>query len=445
MARPRGADPVRSDVAHLLRRTGFGAPAATVDDLADLGYAGAVDEVLRSLTAPDPAADAVDPPSFDTVGYLQRVRGDRAAQQAAQQQARTEARSLVAWWLRRMVAADHPAREKLTFLWHDHFATSLVKVKVAELLHLQWQTLQQLATGPYDDLVRAMTVDPAMLVWLDGRHSTNEAPNENYGRELLELFTLGHGDGHHAGQPYTEADVREVARALTGWVIRPDGSTVLEPARHDAGPKRILGEIGSLGLDDVVRLTTRHEACAPHVVSRLWSRLAFPVDPADEVVTDLAPAFGRDLDVGALLRRLLLHPAFRSDVARTGLVRMPVDFVVGTLRALPVELPEEVLLSSLHALGQLPFVPPDVAGWPKNEAWLSTASAQARFGFAVAVATRAEVPEVADATPAERPAVLARLLSVDGWHGATAAALVDAPDQRRALTIALASPENLVA
>jgi len=343
------------------------------------------------------------------------------------------------------VAADHPAREKLTFLWHDHFATSLTKVKVAELLHLQWRTLQEVGTGPFDHLVRSMTVDPAMLVWLDGRHSTDEAPNENFGRELLELFTLGHGGGHHGGQPYTEADVREVARALTGWVIGPDGSTILVPSRHDAGAKRILGESGPLGLDDVVRLTTRHEACAPHVVSRLWSRLAFPVDPSDEVVSDLAPAFARDLDVGALLRRLLLHPAFRSDAARTGLVRMPVDFVVGTLRAVPVELPEEVLLGTLHALGQLPFVPPDVAGWPNNEAWLSTASAQARFGFAVAVATRADVPEVAAAAPTERPAALARLLSLDGWHDATADALVEAPDHRRALTIALTSPEHLVA
>lgn len=445
MARLRAGEPNRSEVAHLLRRTGFGASADTVDAFTTLGYEGAVDEVLAGLAAPDAAADAVEPPAFDTAGYLAGVRGDQAAQQAAQEQAREEARALIAWWVRRMVVAEHPAREKLTFLWHDHFATSAAKVKVAELLHLQWRTLTARGAGPFDELVRAMAVDPAMLLWLDGRDSTRTAPNENFGRELLELFTLGHGDVHHGGQPYTEADVREAARALTGWIIQPDGSTTLVPARHDDGTKHLLGEVGAFGLDDVVRLTTSHPACAPHVVSRLWSRLAQPAGPADEVVSELAAPFARDLDVRALLRRLLLHPAFRAPEARAGLVRMPIDLVVGTLRAVPVELPDDVLLGSLHALGQLPFVPPDVAGWPRNEAWLSTASALARLGFAVAVATRAELPELAAAAPEDRPRALARVLSIDDWHESTAAALVAAPDHRRALTIAIASPEHLVA
>ena len=446
MARLTAADLPRSDVAHLLRRTGFGARPEVVDDLTAVGYEAAVDQVLADLDATvDAGAEAVAPPTFDTAGYLAGIRGDEAAQRAAQAQAGEESRALVAWWVRRMVASDRPVREKLTFLWHDHFATSLAKVKIAELMHLQWTTITATGAGRFDALVRAMAVDPAMLWWLDGRESTGEAPNENFARELLELFTLGHAGGHHDAPPYTEDDVKEAARALTGWIIGPDGTTSLRPARHDDGRKELLGESGTLGLDDVVRLATRHPACAPHVVSRLWSRLAHPADPDHDVIQDLAGPFADDLDLRALLRRILLHPAFRSTEARSGLVRMPIDLVVGTLRAVPVDLTDETILRALFSLGQLPFVPPDVAGWPRNEAWLSTASAQARFGFALAVAAQAVVPEVASARPADRPDALARLLSLDGWSQSTAAALVEAPDHRRALTLAIASPEHLVA
>lgn len=445
MARLRRADQTRSDVAHLLRRTGFGATVEAVDALATDGYEAAVDKVLSDLDAADPAADAVPVPTFDTAGYLAGIRGDQAAQQAAEQQARDEARALVAWWIRRMVAADRPFRERLTFLWHDHFATSLVKVRVIELMHLHWQTLTAGGTGRFDDLVRSMAVDPAMLWWLDGRDSTAQAPNENFARELFELFTLGHGDDHHSGQPYSEADVQEASRALTGWTIARDGTTALQPARHDTGRKDVLGETGPLGLDDVIRLATQHPACAPHVVSRLWSRLAYPAGPDDDVVQALASPFADDLDIRALLGRMLRHPAFRSDEARTGLVRMPIDFVVGTLRAVPAELSGEVVGRTLHSMGQLPFIPPDVAGWPRNQAWLSTASAQARFEFGVAVASGTTVPDLEAARPADRPAALARLLSLDGWSEATSTALVDAPDHRRALTIAIASPEHVVA
>ena len=445
--RPILAD-TRRDVAHLVRRVAFGAPASRIDELAALGFEGAV-EALCDLERPDEAAAAVAPPVFDTARFLAARDGTEAERQAAERVAAEERRALPLWWVRRMVAADNPVREKLTFLWHDHFATSIEKVKIAQLMHIQHQTLYDLGPGRFDLLVSAVARDPAMLVWLDGRESRAGAPNENFARELFELFTLGHWsaghDRHGGAQPYTEADVADAARALTGWVIDPaTGTGRLVANRHDRGTKTVLGTTGALGLDEVVAAATSHPACAPHVVARLWSRVGRPASPDDPVVQELAEPFASDLDVAALLRRMLLHPAFLEPATRGALVRSPVDHVVGLARALDV-MPDERVVPVLAALGQLPFLPPDVSGWPANEAWLSTASALLRLQVASVVATMANVAELDAADRADRPELLARLLNVDRWGAATTAALRGADDPRTALTLALVAPEHLVA
>jgi uncharacterized protein (DUF1800 family) len=437
----RGAADTRSAVAHLVRRAAFGAPAEVIDDLAALGYEGAVEQLCD--LGPDPAADAVTTPTFDTAAYLASRNGDDASRRDAARIAAAERRALPLWWVRRMAAAERPLREKLTFLWHDHFATSIEKVKVAELLHRQRQTLYDLGPGRFDHLVHAIARDPAMLVWLDGRDSRSGAPNENFARELFELFTLGHGTHH--GQPYSEGDVAEAARALTGWTISPrtlEGALV--PRRHDAGQKTVLGATGALGLDEVVEAATQHPACAPHVVARLYSRLARPAGPDDPVVVELAATFAADLDVTALLRHMFLHPDFVAPATRTALVKTPIDLVVGLARALSF-IPDERVLPVLAGLGQLPFLPPDVAGWPANEAWLSTASALLRLQVANAIAARSGAADLASTDPHDRPTALARLLGVDQWGPATAAALEAAPDARGALTLAIVAPEHLVA
>jgi uncharacterized protein (DUF1800 family) len=455
----------RADIAHLLRRAGFGGRADQIDALAAGGYEAAVDALVAPLTAPDAdlAADAIVPPTFDTAGYLARRDGTPEERRAAAIQARTERRALMLWAVQRMAAADHPLREKLTFLWHDHFATSVDKVKVAQLLYLQYRTLASLGAGRFDDLVHAVARDPAMLVWLDGRESTATAPNENFARELFELFTLGHqaaldsttsnDDGDHdhhdghggTGQPYTESDVAEAARALTGWVIDPGtGSGVLRPGRFDGGTKTVLGTTGRLGLDEVVATATANPACAPHVVSRLWSRLARPAGPTDATVVELAEGFAADLDVAALLRAAFVHPDFRSRETRTGLVKMPVEYLVGIHRSLGL-VPAAGTLVALDGLGQVPFLPPDVSGWPTNEAWLSTASALARLELATTLDPGPALDPVRAAAPGERPAALARLLGVESWGPATTAALeAAADDPRTLLTVALVAPEHVL-
>ncbi|MGQ0832805.1 MAG: DUF1800 domain-containing protein [Microthrixaceae bacterium] len=441
---PLQAD-TRGAVAHLVRRAAFGAPPEEIDALTDLGYEGAVDAICV-LDEHDAAAEAITPPTFDTSGYLAARDADEATKRAAQRVAEQERRALPVWWIRRMVAADLPLREKLTFLWHDHFATSLEQVNLAELLYIQRGLLYDKGPGRFDDLVNAVARDPAMLIWLDGRDNRAGAPNENFARELFELFTLGLGTGHgdHGDQPYTERDVAEAARALTGWRIIPGRGGVLAPNLHDSGTKTVLGVTGPLGLDEVVTAATQHPACAPHVVSRLWSRLARPATPDDEVVRELAAPFAKDLDVAALLRRMFLHPEFLSAETRRAVVKTPVDLVVGLARTLRID-PDERVLPLLAGLGQIPFVPPDVSGWPANEAWLSTASALLRLQLASFVSERVGTEALVGERVSQRPATLARLLGVDGWGSATTSAIEAAADPKTALTIALVAPEYLVA
>jgi uncharacterized protein (DUF1800 family) len=441
----------RRDVAHLARRAGFGLHADDVDALAAGGYEAAVDRVIGSLGQADAAAAAVAPPAFDpTASRAARQSDDPAVRRQAFARQRREHQMLVAWWVRRMVAADHPAREKLTLLWHDHFATSLQKVKVSTLMQRQYQTLYAMGPGSFDALVNAMTRDAAMIVWLDGRENTAGAPNENFARELFELFTLGHfahqHGAHAATQPYTEADVREAARALTGWVIDPHTyQGVFVPRRHDGGNKTVLGYTGALALDDIVSIAVGNEACAPHVVARLWSRIGRPAPPDDAVVQELAQLFARDHDVTALLRSMFLHPEFRTAATRTALVKMPVEWVVGTLRALRVDASANAL-TTLVALNQVPFFPPDVSGWPANGAWLSTSSAQVRLEFAMSVANRADLRPITSTPVRERPAAAARLLGVEKWSDTTDATLVDAAaDPKLLVTLALVAPETALA
>ncbi|MEO6627227.1 MAG: DUF1800 domain-containing protein, partial [Aquihabitans sp.] len=438
----------RSAVAHLLRRAGFGGHPDEVDALAEFGYEGAVDRVCQ-LDKPDPAADAIPPPTLESAAFADARDGDREAKRLASQRLRRDSRAIIMWWLKRMVAAEQPLREKLTFLWHDHFATSLIKVKRPALMLQQRQVLYDLGPGRFDVLLGALLRDPAMLIWLDGVKSTAEAPNENLGRELLELFTLGHTGGgahQHISAPYAEADVQGLARALTGWVIdRQTGTSRHVPRRHDAGTKTVLGTTGPLGIDEVVAVVTQHPACAPHVVARLWSRLARPAGPDDPVVQELAKAFARDLDVTALVRAMFLHPEFLAPTTRSALVKMPVELVVGMARALRFD-PEELTPDVLDRLGQVPFMPPDVSGWPAGPAWLSTSSALLRLQIADRLATLVGSTPIASAPPAARPAEAARLLGIDRWTDATADALAAAASEpQRLLTIALASPEALLA
>jgi uncharacterized protein (DUF1800 family) len=426
----------RARLAHLYRRAGFGARPAQLDAATRRGYAATVERLL-DFGAPDPAAAAVRPPELPLVPQPGKD-ADQAARQRARAAAREQGTRLALWWLRRMAAADNPLREKLTLFWHGHFATSIQKVRQARFMYQQNELLRRAGAGPVEALTLAIAKDPAMLIWLDGNLNRKQSPNENFARELMELFTLGVGN-------YTEADVKALARAFTGWrVRRASGEVRFVPALHDQGAKTVLGHTADLDAASAVALVTGQPVAARFLAARMWSFFAMPVGADDPVVAPLAAAYARERTGGALLRAVLLADGFTGQAVRAGLVKTPIEYVAGSLRALRLE-PQARHVSLLRRLGQVPFAPPSVGGWPANAAWLTTASSQIRYQFARAAATEADLSEIAASSRSERPAAAAHLLGIERWGDTTARALASVAGDPRALaTIALVAPEHVL-
>ncbi|RKN43587.1 DUF1800 domain-containing protein, partial [Micromonospora endolithica] len=336
----------REAVAHLLRRATFGPTADEVDAAERVGVAATLDALLTPAT-PDRGAAATPLPALGPDPYAALAeKPSREQRQQANRERREQVLTLTGWWLDRMVAADDQVAEKLLFFWHGHWATSAQKVRSAPLLLRQLETLRRHGRGPLEPLVTAMVRDPALILWLDGQKNTRKAPNENLARELMELFTLGIGGG------YTESDVKEGARALTGWVVdRRTGAARFEARRHDPRPKTILGATGDLDAEAYARLLAGRPETARFVAARLWFRYAGP-QPA-------APADLAGPDTAATLRRVFTAPAFAQ--TRDTLVKQPVEWLVGALRQLgvrPSALPEQrrrQVLAGLNAMDQVPL------------------------------------------------------------------------------------------
>jgi uncharacterized protein (DUF1800 family) len=311
------------------------------------------------------------------------------------------------WWLYAMLQGGHPLREKLTLFWHNHFATSLAKVQSPALMFRQNGLLRAHALGRFGPLLHAVDRDPAMLVWLDSNRNVRGRPNENYARELMELFTLGVGN-------YTEPDVREAARAFTGW--HTDGQGFAFNARaHDDGPKTVLGQTGTWDGDDIVRIILTRPEAARFLVRKLYHFLVSEqADPPDVLLEPLCTSFRKsDYDIAALVQTVLASRHFYSAHAFRRRVKGPVEYVLGAVRAVYRRygegeagyrpLPQQVLVGRLAAMGQTLFAPPNVKGWPGGRSWLNTATLLERDNFAwgLAVGTLWTNPTPG---PAEEPA-----------------------------------------
>ncbi|HZU78483.1 MAG TPA: DUF1800 family protein, partial [Acidimicrobiales bacterium] len=350
---------------------------------------------------------------------------------------------LVSWWVARMMAADNPLTEKLALLLHNQFPTAVSKVQFPSLMLAQNELFRTRGAGSFDTLTLAVAKDPAMLVWLDAATDNKGHPNENFARELMERFTMGIGT-------YTQADVTAAAVCFTGWRFDiATGAFAFEPRFHDDTPQTFLGTAGVDSGEQVIAIATRTPASARWVASRFWSFLAYPLPPGDPLVSGLAGGYGADLSVTNLLRSIFLHPMFCSARTRGGLVKQPVEWVAGGLKALGF-LPKAVaqgdppVLPVLASLGQVPFDPPSVGGWPQNARWLSTASALARWKWAnsVTAAPAADLSPVVDVAPGDRVEAVASMLSVDSFSSHTSAALAKlASDPPSLVALALASPE----
>lgn len=433
-------------VRRVCDRLGFGAGGEQLAAAQQAGFAATVRDFLEP-SGPDAGVTATPYPQFERLARPGRgQRGqqpDPAERQERRAQRREQQQALVDWWLERMVRVEQPTAERLTWFWHGHFATSLQKVKDATLMLGQNETMRRAGRGSFTALAQAMVIDPAMLVWLDGNDNTAQAPNENLSRELLELFTLGHGS-------YTESDVREGARALTGWRInRNAGAVGLRRRLHDAGSKRIFGVEGHFDARSLIELVLGQPAAPAFLVSRLWFRLVSTSPPGPEARERLLPAYGPQRDVTALLRALAAEPAFVDPAS--SLVKQPVEWLVGLMRALGVApsalepRQQKRLVALLRGMGQVPFRPPSVGGWPAGGAWLTGAAALSRLEAARLVGSVARFDAATSRAPtSQRPEAVRRLLGVDTFSPRTAAAVAAVPRLSGAVAVAACAPEYVV-
>jgi uncharacterized protein (DUF1800 family) len=283
-----------------------------------------------------------------------------------------------AWWLYRMLYSPHPLAEKSTLFWHNHFATSNAKVNNAAFMLGQYQLMRRHALGSFRHLLRDMSSDPAMMVWLDTSLSKKGMPNENYARELMELFSLGIGH-------YTEGDIREAARAFTGWEIK-DGKAVYEPGRHDDGDKKVLGQNGKWTGQDIVRICLNQPSAPSFIARKLYRFLVSETLPSPELLEPLAEQFRKsDYDFGALVATILRSNLFFSPEAYRGRVKSPVDFALGIVRALEGRVGTVALAEALEQLGQNLFYPPSVKGWDGGPNWINGQTLLFRQNLALAL------------------------------------------------------------
>jgi uncharacterized protein (DUF1800 family) len=410
----------RAQIAWVHRRAGFGATPAELDAAVERGLAAELDRLLAPLGDGDGLGDWDD-------ALLPADPFDGDARRYA-----------ISRWLAIMATSQHPVHDRTAWLWHGHLVSSLDKVRVARLLVDQVRMLRTGGLGPFPDLLHAVTISAAMLVYLDGRTSTGEAPNENHARELMELFTLGVGQ-------YDEDDVRAGAAALSGWRLElGTGAPTFAPARHDDTPHRYLGVDGVHDVATVIDAITRHPAMPVFIARTVAAELLGGV--GDDVVTSLAERFTASGFRTDALVRAALEVGIAGET--TPVVVAPVPWLATALRLTGAAPADRALLVGLRSAGQVPLVPPNVAGWPGGGAWFATSTVVARAGLAAAVADAVtdDHPTLAASDDGDLDALAAALgLPEPTFSAATAAALRAARDPRARLALALVSPELVLA
>ncbi|TMH58820.1 MAG: DUF1800 domain-containing protein, partial [Betaproteobacteria bacterium] len=324
-----------------------------------------------------------------------------------QQEQIREGLELRGWWVEEMIRTPSPLTERMTLFWHNHFVSGQQKVKLAQLMYRQNVTLRANALGRFGDLLHAVARDPAMVIYLDNAQNRKGTPNENFAREVMELFTLG--EGH-----YGEQDIKEAARAFTGWSLdRDTGQFVFRRFIHDYGQKTVLGKTGNLDGDDVLDILLARPETAEFVMAKLWREFVSP-DPDEKEVKRIAARF-RDsrYDIKVALQALLTSDAFYAAENRGVLVKSPVDLVVGTLHQFGMRPGEPVPFAvAAAAMGQNLFAPPNVKGWPGGEAWINTSTLLARKAFLDRLFRADDAAGRTDATPMMADALAPKAISV---------------------------------
>jgi uncharacterized protein (DUF1800 family) len=409
----------REAVAWLYRRAGFGLPA----DAMATAVARAPQAELRRLMALATGPAPADPWDDAQLPYDPK-----------DQQARLYA---IGTWLASMIDGQDPLRDRMAWCWHGHFVSAIDKVRAGRLMVDQIRLFRTAGLGHFGPLLRAVTVDPAMLIYLDGGLSTAAAPNENYGREVMELFTLGVGN-------YTEDDVKAAARALTGYRMRPrlEAATFVA-GNHDDRPQHYLGTDGVHDVDTVVAALLAHPALPTFIAGTLSTELLGTTDPS--VVAPLADTFVKSsFDIGALVAATLT--AGLAGVGRE-MVLAPVPWFVIASRVTGAAVPVRQALNGLRAAAQVPMLPPNVAGWPGGQAWFASGTVVARANLAmrIAAAAPANSTVVEAATAGDLDALAGALGMISAtFETASKKALGAATTPRQRLALALISPEFVI-
>ncbi|MBX7221641.1 MAG: DUF1800 domain-containing protein [Blastocatellia bacterium] len=353
------------NAAHLLRRAGFAGSQAEVADLVKRGLEGSVDYLLNYESIDNSALEnqlksefRFDPTELKSFSPSEVER----------------------FFIFRMTFTKRPLEEKMTFFWHDHFATGLSKVK-DYFMYYQNLTLRKFALAKFDDLVLNVAKDPGMIIWLDNIDNVRGKPNENFARELMELFTCGVFDVV-SGQPnYTEDDVKESARAFTGWTLQRQ-NFFFNQNLHDFGVKTFRGQTGNFNGEDIIANLCNDNATARFMAKKLWEYFVYPNPKADLIDRFAGVYFAKAHSIKELMRAILTSDEFYSDKAKFALVKNPVEFVVGLVRQLGGTGTLRLVAQSLSLQGQEVMDPPDVSGWTSGLGWVNTSSLLERYNFA---------------------------------------------------------------
>jgi uncharacterized protein (DUF1800 family) len=363
-------------VGHLYRRAGFGLPWNAIHQKATLSPGQCADELLNYDPNVDPFAELYE----QVEGLVLFSRAETAQ----------------AWWFHRMVNTPNPMQEKVALFWHNRFATSLAKVDRPEWMHQQIELFRRKGLGSFRELLLEVTRDPAMLVWLDGRESHRGKPNENYAREIMELFTLGPGN-------YQEADIKELARAFTGWRIDYGSSSsmmsmamtgptvargVLDPKQWDDGPKTIFGKTGKFGATEAIDLILAQPGAPRFLATKMLKEFVCPEPPKQAVDHYAARLLANKWEIKPVLREMFLSKWFYSDDVYRSKIKSPVELCVGAALALGGKVNDTFLRDSAAKMGQTLLYPPNVKGWDGQEAWINANTVLVRFNYGMRLASQ---------------------------------------------------------
>ena len=426
-------DTQRLEIARLFHRAGFGPKPGEFAEALRAGVASTRSKIL----SPPSTVSFVTPPELTDLGPRPAPNSPDVVEFS--RQLRYQNQLLFLWWLDEMVTSPHTLQEKMTWFWHGHWATSVGKVNYALPMFNQNVTMRKYALGNFADFSKAMFSDGALQVWLDGQENTVKAPNENFSREMMELFTLG-------VNRYTETDVKELARAFTGYqVSRSSGLVTFNARRRDTAPVTVLSKTAAMSPEEVIAHLVAQNNSALFVAERIWYRFVSSQEPLPQD-HPMVKAFA-NRDIYALMKSLIESTALSQQ--QYSMVKSPVEWFIGICRALtitPSKLPSPTkLIGYLEKLSQVPFSPPNVGGWPVDQAWLSSASAQYRVSFATSLIGEADLSALAAIPTVRRPAYLADLLGVVEWSTRTSYAMRSVRDNPQKLFVtAVCSPEYVV-